>query len=89
MPTKSILMLAIPCASRGYLESATAIYQVRGLITRNQANSIVMACGNELPATVELAQRTPKGVVYISLNGKPHSEVTTRAHVRRLYPDLV
>jgi len=89
MPIKSLLMPGVACASRSYLESATAIYQVRGLITRNQANSIVIACGNELPATVELSQRTPKGVVYIALNGKPHSEVTTRAHVRRLYPDLV
>jgi hypothetical protein len=88
MPIKSILMPSIPCASRDYLESATAIYQVRGLITRNQANSIVMACGHDLPATVELSQRTPKGVVYITLNGKAHSEVTTRAHIHRLYPEL-
>ena len=88
MPAKTQLMPAIHCASRGYLESATAIYQVRGLITRNQANSIVLACGNDLPAMVRLDQRTPKGVVYIALNGKAHSEVTTRAHVRRLYPEL-
>ena len=81
MPTKQTLMPAIHCQTADYLESALAIYQVRGLISRNQALSIKQICRHELPANVTLEQRTPKGVVYVHTNGKLIAEVNTRAKI--------
>lgn len=85
MSAKQTLMPAIDCPHVDYLESALAIYQVRGMITKNQARSIILACRHALPAKVQLDQRTPKGVVYVSLNDKPHSEISTRAHIFNIY----
>ena len=84
MPAKQSLMPAIHCPTVDYLESALAIYQVRGAITRNQALSIRQICRLDLPARIALEQRTPKGVVYINVNGQPHSEVNTRAKTYRV-----
>jgi len=81
MPTNQTLMPAIHCQTADYLESALAIYQVRGLISRNQALSIKQICRHELPAHVALEQRTPKGVVYVNVNGKPLAEINTRAKI--------
>ena len=81
MSTKQSLMPAIHCQTADYLESALAIYQVRGQISRNQLLSIKQICRRELPATVALDQRTFKGVVYINVNGKPLAEVNTRAKI--------
>lgn len=84
MPLKQPLMPAIHCSSVDYLESALAIYQVRGAITRSQSISILQVCRYEFPARIALEQRTPKGVVYVSVNGQPHSEVNTRAKTYRV-----
>jgi len=85
MPTKQTLMPSITCPTGGYLESALAIYQVRGHISKNQARAILTACAHNLPASVSLAQRTPKGVVYVNLNDQPHCEITTRARIFNVY----
>ena len=85
MSTKQMLMPDIDCPNADYLESALAIYQVRGQLSKNQALSILIACRHNLPAKISMDQRTPKGVVYVNLNGKPHCEVTTRARVFNIY----
>jgi hypothetical protein len=84
MPLKQNLMPPIDCRNADFLESALAIYQVRGAITRNQAIAVRQVCRLELPAIVALDQRTPKGVIYVSVNGQPHSEVNTRAKTYRV-----
>jgi hypothetical protein len=78
MPIKQPLMPAVNCATREYLETALAIYQVRGLITQSQALSILSIWR---PATFALDQRTPKSTVYVSINGAPAYIVNNRAKV--------
>lgn len=85
MSAKITLMPAIDCPHGDYLESALAIYQVRGLITKNQSRSILIATRDYLPAKVDLQQRTPKGVVYVNLNSKAHAEINTRARIFNIY----
>lgn len=78
MPIKQPLMPAVHCATRDYLETALAIYQVRGFITQSQALSILSIWH---PATFALDQRTPKSTVYVSINGAPAYIVNNRAKV--------
>jgi len=41
-----------------------------GYVTRNQAKAIVAAVTPALPAVVQLALRTRKGVIYVTANGR-------------------
>lgn len=72
------------CANANYLESALALYQVRGQLTRNQAYSIKEICRQTLPADVEILQRMPKGATYVHVNGTPFAEITNRAKSYRV-----
>jgi hypothetical protein len=78
MPSKSPLMPAIYCPTRNYLESALAIYQMRGLLTQNQTVAILATWR---PATFALAQRTAKSAVYVSIDGAPTYIVNNRSKV--------
>jgi hypothetical protein len=84
MPIKQNLMPATRCATVDFLESALALYQVRGQITANQSLSIRNICRHNLPAVVSLDQRTPKGAVYVSVNGAPFAEINNRSKAYRV-----
>jgi hypothetical protein len=84
MPIKQTLMPATRCATADFLESALAIYQVRGQITVNQSRSIRDICRHDLPALISLSQRTPKGAVYVNLNGAPFAEINNRSKAHRV-----
>lgn len=81
MPSKHPLMPAIYCATRDYLESALAIYEVRGFLTHNQTIAILATWR---PATFALEQRTPKSAVYISIDGAPAYIVNNRSKVSQV-----
>ena len=81
MPSKHPLMPAIYCATRGYLESALAIYEVRGFLTHNQTIAILATWR---PATFALEQRTPKSTVYLSIDGAPIYIVNNRSKVSQV-----
>jgi len=78
MPSKTPLMPAIHCPTREYLESALAIYEVRGFLTHNQTIALLSIWR---PATFSLEQRTPKSTVYVSINGAPAYIVNNRSKV--------
>ena len=81
MPSKSPLMPPIYCPTRNYLESALAIYQMRGLLTQNQTVAILAIWR---PATFALEQRTPKSAVYVSIDGAPAYIVNNRSKVSQV-----
>ena len=81
MPAKTPLMPAIHCATRGFLESALAIYEVRGFLTHNQTIAILATWQ---PATFALEQRTPKSTVYVSIDGAPAYIVNNRSKVSQV-----
>lgn len=78
MPSKNPLMPAIYCATRGFLDSALAIYETRGFLTHNQTIAILATWR---PATFALEQRTPKSTVYLSIDGAPTYIVNNRSKV--------
>lgn len=63
------------------LEAPLALLQVRGLITRNQAASILKILPGHLPARVSLEQRTPKSIVYVLLDGATRFTIGVRARI--------
>ena len=81
MPSKSPLMPPVHCPTRSYLESALAIYQMRGLLTQNQTVAILAIWR---PATFALAQRTAKSAVYVSIDGAPAYIVNNRSKVSQV-----
>lgn len=81
MPSKSTLMPPVHCATRNYLESALAIYEVRGLLTHNQTIAILATWR---PATFALEQRTAKSAVYVSIDGAPAYIVNNRSKVSQV-----
>lgn len=81
MASQQSLFGPIMIQSADVLEALLALQQVRGNITRRQNTSILMVLRQHLPATIELKQRTPKSMLYISINSAPTYTVNPRAHV--------
>ena len=85
MPLKTSL-LSLPLVNdRHHLYDLLSVLHVRGHITRSQLEVITQTAAHDLPAAVDVYQRTPKGVVYVRA-GASEFRVNVRAKLIRVYP---
>lgn len=61
--------------------SKLALLNINGVISRTQLNTIYRLCAPELPAAIELKQRTTKGIINVWINGVERYQVNTRSKV--------
>lgn len=69
------------------LHKATRAPELRALITRTQGDAIAEACDRFLhnAPDITLNQRTPKGTVYILIDGELQYTVDQRGTISRAY----
>ncbi len=70
------------------LHKATRAPELRHLITRTQGDAIADACDRFLPGApdITLNQRTPKGTIYLLIDGALHCTINQRGTVARVNP---
>ena len=70
------------------LHKATRAPELRALITRTQGDAIADACDRFLPGApdITLNQRTPKGTIYLLIDGALHCTINQRGTVARVNP---
>jgi hypothetical protein len=61
------------------LLSSLLYLNIKNVISRTQLKTIERLCKSDLPAFVELKQRTPKGLINVYINGAEKYQVNTRA----------
>jgi hypothetical protein len=69
------------------LHKATRAPELRPLITRTQGDAIAEACDRFLHAApdVTLTQRTPKGTIYVFIDGELQYTINFRGKISRAY----
>jgi hypothetical protein len=67
------------------LLSSLLYLNIKNVISRTQLKTIEELCKLELPAFVELKQRTPKGIINLWINGVEKYRVNTRSKVFYIY----
>ena len=70
------------------LHKATRAPELRQLITRTQGDAIADACDRFLPGApdIMLNQRTPKGTIYLLIDGALHCTIDQRGTIARVNP---
>ena len=70
------------------LHKATRAPELRQLITRTQGDAIADACDRFLPGApdITLNQRTPKGTIYLLIDGALHCTIDQRGTIARVNP---
>ena len=70
------------------LHKATRAPELRHLITRTQGDAIADACDRFLPGApdITLNQRTPKGTIYLLIDGALHCTIDQRGTIARVNP---
>ena len=68
------------------LHKATRAPELRQLITRTQGDAIADACDRFLPGApdITLNQRTPKGTIYLLIDGALHCTIDQRGTIARV-----
>jgi hypothetical protein len=85
VPKKAPLLSLPHVNDRHHLYDLLSVLHVRGAITRGQLEVISSAAASSLPGSVEVHQRTPKGVTYVRA-GDSSFRVNVRAKLVRVYP---
>ena len=85
MPSKAPLISLPHVSDRHHLYDLLSVLHVRGAITRSQLEVISLASAPALPGSVELHQRTPKGMTYVQA-GASFFRVNVRAKLFRVFP---
>ena len=85
MPTKTLLLSLSHVVDRHQLEDALSVLYARNLLSRPQWHVICMAAAPALPGAVEVRQRTPKGMTYVTA-GASSFRVNVRSKLIRVYP---
>ena len=80
MPAKYNLLPKTTFSNAADLESVIALLLVHSKISRTQYVSILQLCVNSYPATLEIEQRMPKQVLYLTLNHQKYT-INNRAKI--------
>ena len=83
MPAKTILIPKATFLSFADLSPVLAQLILTGKITKSQYAGIISLCSGAYPCDVEIAQRTPKEIIYISVNGESYT-INNRAKTKLL-----
>jgi hypothetical protein len=83
MPTKQTILTLDDCPDSDFLESALALLQVRGLLSRTQSTTIQRVVAQHLPAPLKIEQRMPKSVIDVTVREYTY-KIGTRAEVKLL-----
>ena len=74
-------ILTLKVSNQDNFLSNLALLNINSVISRTQLNTIYKLCKPELPATIELKQRTTKGIINVWINGVEKYHVNTRSKV--------
>lgn len=85
MPSKAPLISLPHVSDQHQLYDLLSALHTRGYLTRSQLEVISLASAPALPGSVELQQRTPKGMAYVQA-GSSLFRVNTRAKLFRVFP---
>ncbi len=85
MPAKAPLLSLPHVNDRHHLYDLLSVLYARSHITRGQLETICQAAAPALPGSVDVHQRTPKGVTYVRA-GASEFRVNVRAKLTRVYP---
>ena len=83
MPAKQTILTLNDCPNSDFLESALALLQVRGLLSRTQSTTIQRVVAQHLPAPLKIEQRMPKSVTDVTVREYTY-KIGTRAEVKLL-----
>ena len=87
MANQTTIMHTTTFTSYAALHKATRAPELRQLITRAQGDAIAEACDRFLPGApdITLNQRTPKGTIYILIDGQLQYTVDQRGTINRAF----
>lgn len=72
MPAKYNLLPLTTFNSQNELDSITALLLTHAKITRTQYSAIMAFCAGAYPCALEIDQRMPKQMLYITKNGEKY-----------------
>lgn len=84
MPSKYILLPGATFTDPNSLDSVLCLLLTHGKITKTQYATIHKICANSYPVTLEIAQRMPKQMLYITKNGEQY-QLNNRAKLNYIY----
>lgn len=88
MASQTTILKTTTFTNYAALHKATRAPELRQLITRTQGDAIADACDRFLPGApdITLNQRTPKGTIYLLIDGALHCTINQRGTVARVNP---
>ena len=84
MPVKYTLLPGTTFSNPNQLDSVICLLLTHGKITRTQYATIHKICANSYPVTLEIAQRMPKQMLYITKNGE-QCQINNRSKINYIY----
>jgi hypothetical protein len=87
MANQTTIMHTTTFTNYAALHKATRAPELRQLITRTQGDAIAEACDRFLSGApdITLNQRTPKGTIYILIDGELQYTVDQRGTIKRAF----
>ena len=87
MASQTTILKTTTFTNYAALHKATRAPELRQLITRTQGDAIAEACDRFLSAApdITLNQRTPKGTIYILIDGELQYTINFRGVISRAY----
>ena len=87
MANQTTILGATTFTNYAALHKATRAPELRHLITRTQGDAIAEACDRFLSGApdITLNQRTPKGTIYIMIEGELQYTVDQRGTIKRAF----
>ena len=80
MPAKYNLLPGATFLAPTQLDTALSLLLTHGKLTRTQYATIHQICANSYPVTLEIAQRMPKQMLYMTKNGEEY-QINNRSKI--------